>query len=45
VGASPPESLFGLFALYAASGPLLWAWRKATRSRRNRRPADRRPSP
>ena len=34
VGSSPPEMLFGLFALYALSGPLYWAWRKATRSRR-----------
>jgi hypothetical protein len=28
VGMSPPEMLFGIFAAYAASGPLLWAWRK-----------------
>ena len=45
VGSSPPEMLFGLFALFAASGPLLWAWRRATRGRRGARPADRRPSP
>jgi CDP-diacylglycerol--serine O-phosphatidyltransferase len=45
VGSSPPEMLFGLFALYAASGPLLWAWRRVTRSRRGPRPVDRRPSP
>ncbi len=34
VGSSPPEVLFGLFALYASSGPLLWAWRRLRRSRR-----------
>jgi CDP-diacylglycerol--serine O-phosphatidyltransferase len=45
VGSSPPEMLFGMFALYATSGPLLWAWRRVTRSRRNARAADRRPSP
>jgi CDP-diacylglycerol--serine O-phosphatidyltransferase len=27
VGSSPPEMLFGLFAAYASSGPLLWVWR------------------
>jgi CDP-diacylglycerol--serine O-phosphatidyltransferase len=42
VGSSPPEMLFGLFALFASSGPLLWAWRSVTRRRRTR-PADRRP--
>jgi CDP-diacylglycerol--serine O-phosphatidyltransferase len=45
VGSSPPEMLFGLFALYAASGPLLWAWRRVTRGRRKPRGADRRTSP
>jgi len=43
VGSSPPEMLFGLFALYASSGPLVWAWRKVTR-RRRARSADRPPS-
>jgi len=36
VGSSPPEMLFGLFGLYALSGPLLWLWRRV---RRRRRPA------
>jgi hypothetical protein len=26
--------LFGLFALYALSGPLYWAWRRFSRGRR-----------
>jgi CDP-diacylglycerol--serine O-phosphatidyltransferase len=34
VGSSPPEMLFGLFGLFALSGPMLWAWRRVTRSRR-----------
>jgi CDP-diacylglycerol--serine O-phosphatidyltransferase len=34
VGSSPPEMLFGLFGLYALSGPLMWAWHRATRGRR-----------
>ncbi len=34
VGSSPPEMLFGLFGLYALSGPLLWAWHRAARGRR-----------
>lgn len=34
VGSSPPEMLFGLFALYALSGPAFWAWRRVTRGRR-----------
>lgn len=34
VGSSPPEMLFALFAVYASSGPLLWAWRKLRRSKR-----------
>ena len=34
VGSSPPEMLFGLFGLYALSGPLLWAWHRLTRGRR-----------
>jgi CDP-diacylglycerol--serine O-phosphatidyltransferase len=36
VGSSPPEMLFGLFGLYALSGPVLWLWRRV---RRRRRPA------
>ena len=34
VGSSPPEMLFGLFGLYALSGPGYWAWRKMSRKRR-----------
>jgi CDP-diacylglycerol--serine O-phosphatidyltransferase len=34
VGSSPPEMLFSLFAVYAASGPLFWAWRRLRKSRR-----------
>jgi CDP-diacylglycerol---serine O-phosphatidyltransferase len=34
VGSSPPEMLFGLFGLYALSGPLLWLWRRVRRRRR-----------
>jgi len=34
VGSSPPEMLFGLFGLYALSGPLVWAWRRIARGRR-----------
>ena len=34
VGSSPPEMLFGLFGLYALSGPLVWAWHRLTRGRR-----------
>jgi CDP-diacylglycerol--serine O-phosphatidyltransferase len=34
VGSSPPEMLFGLFALYALSGPSFWAWRRSSRGRR-----------
>jgi CDP-diacylglycerol--serine O-phosphatidyltransferase len=34
VGSSPPEMLFGLFAVYALSGPAVWLWRRVTRSRR-----------
>jgi CDP-diacylglycerol--serine O-phosphatidyltransferase len=26
-----PESLFTLFAMYAASAPLIWVWRRARR--------------
>jgi len=44
VGSSPPEMLFGLFALFAASGPVLWAWRRFTRARRGSRPANGPPS-
>jgi len=39
VGLSPPEMLFGLFAAFALSGPLLWLWRKLLRTRRPQRPA------
>jgi len=35
VGSSPPEMLFGLFGLYALSGPLLWLWHKTKRGRRS----------
>jgi CDP-diacylglycerol--serine O-phosphatidyltransferase len=35
VGSSPPEMLFGLFGLYALSGPALWAWRRLRRGRRD----------
>jgi CDP-diacylglycerol--serine O-phosphatidyltransferase len=39
VGSSPPEMLFALFAVYASSGPLWWAWRRMRRgSRRPHRP-------
>ena len=34
VGSSPPEMLFGLFGVYALSGPAVWLWRRATRARR-----------
>jgi CDP-diacylglycerol--serine O-phosphatidyltransferase len=34
VGSSPPEMLFGLFGLYALSGPMLWAWHRIARGRR-----------
>jgi hypothetical protein len=27
--------LFGLFAVYALSGPAVWLWRRVTRSRRS----------
>jgi CDP-diacylglycerol--serine O-phosphatidyltransferase len=43
VGLSPPEMLFGMFALFALSGPLLWAWRRVTRGRRTARAASRTP--
>jgi CDP-diacylglycerol--serine O-phosphatidyltransferase len=36
VGSSPPEMLFALFAVYASSGPLWWAWRRLRRGRRAR---------
>lgn len=29
----PPETLFGLFGIYAASAPLYWAWRRIRRKR------------
>ena len=40
VGSSPPEMLFALFAVYASSGPLWWAWRRLRRGRRDA-PGDR----
>jgi CDP-diacylglycerol--serine O-phosphatidyltransferase len=39
VGSSPPEMLFALFAVYASSGPALWAWRRLRRNRRASRAA------
>lgn len=39
VGTSPPEMLFTLFAVYASSGPLLWAFRRMRRGRRATRAA------
>jgi hypothetical protein len=36
--------LFGLFAMFASSGPALWAWRKIVRMRRTPRSADSPPS-
>jgi CDP-diacylglycerol--serine O-phosphatidyltransferase len=36
VGSSPPEMLFGLFAVFALSGPTVWAWRRLLRRRRPR---------
>ena len=41
VGASPPETLFGLFAIYALSGPALWIWRRTRGSSVVARPVDR----
>ena len=42
VGSSPPEMLFLLFAVYAASGPAVWAFRRFRRRRGSvpRAPAD-----
>lgn len=37
VSTSPPEVLFTLFALFAASGPLVWAYRRVTRGQRHAR--------
>jgi CDP-diacylglycerol---serine O-phosphatidyltransferase len=34
VGLSPAEMLFGLFGIYALSGPAVWAWRRIGRNRR-----------
>ncbi len=39
VGSSPPEMLFGLFGIFALSGPALWLWH---RTRRGQRPPSRR---
>jgi CDP-diacylglycerol--serine O-phosphatidyltransferase len=44
VGSSPPEMLFGLFAMFASSGPALWAWRRIVRMRRTPRSAGSPPS-
>ena len=44
VGSSPPEMLFGLFGVYALSGPVVWLWRRATRARRAIRPTGPGPS-
>jgi len=38
VSSSPPEVLFSLFAVFALSGPLHWAYRRITRSHRHARP-------
>jgi CDP-diacylglycerol--serine O-phosphatidyltransferase len=34
VGSSPPEMLFGMFGLYALSGPVVWVWHRLARARR-----------
>ena len=34
IGTSPPEMLFGLFAIYGLSAPSVWLWRKLFRDRR-----------
>jgi CDP-diacylglycerol--serine O-phosphatidyltransferase len=39
VGSSPPEMLFGLFGLYALSGPLLSVWHRIARARRGGPPS------
>ncbi len=44
IGSSPPEILFGLFGLYALSGPLVWVWRRITRARRASRRHEHGPS-
>jgi CDP-diacylglycerol---serine O-phosphatidyltransferase len=31
ISAGPGEALFGMFALYAAHSPMIWAWRKLAR--------------
>ena len=35
VGSSPPEMLFGLFGLFALSGPALWLWHRTRRGQRH----------
>jgi CDP-diacylglycerol--serine O-phosphatidyltransferase len=35
VGSSPPEMLFGLFGLFALSGPALWGWHRLRRGQRH----------
>jgi CDP-diacylglycerol--serine O-phosphatidyltransferase len=37
VGSSPPEMLFGLFGVYALSGPVVWLWHRLMRRRRSKR--------
>jgi len=39
VGSSPPEMLFSIFAIFALSGPALWAWRRLRRRQRHARNA------
>lgn len=34
----PPKVLFGVFLLYALSGPVLWAWRRWRRLKRRKQP-------
>ncbi|MFZ8885798.1 MAG: CDP-diacylglycerol--serine O-phosphatidyltransferase [Steroidobacteraceae bacterium] len=36
IAINPPVALFLLFGSYAASGPLVWSWRRLTRRRRPR---------
>ena len=33
----PPKVLFGVFLLYALSGPLLWAWRRYRKLQRRKK--------
>ncbi|EIJ36623.1 CDP-diacylglycerol--serine O-phosphatidyltransferase [Thiothrix nivea DSM 5205] len=36
----PPKVLFGVFLVYALSGPVMWAWRRYRRYQRRRKGAD-----